>query len=120
MEFRRLREESKQGNNTSVLPITTSTKTKDTDKKRKEIEELKSLLKQKEEEFKNLKMKYAAATSRATSLDKEIKGLKAADNSKLKVVIDKSDNDNKLIELLKAEVNKLKKNVQVGNSPIDV
>lgn len=88
----------------------------DAEKKRKEIEQLKGLLKRKEEEFKSLKLKYAAATSRAASLDKEIKGLKTADNSKLKVVVEKSENDNRLIELLKAEVNKLKKSMQGSNS----
>ncbi len=81
----------------------------ETQKKRKEIERLREELKRHEEEFKALKMKYAAATSRAASLEKEAMGLRASESGKMKVVAEKSENDDRLIEALKGEIAKYKK-----------
>ena len=84
-------ENSSKQSNTSVATITsvTSTNSKmgETEKKRKEIDQLKETLKKKQEDFKSLKTKYAAATSRAATLERELKGSRVGDNSKLRVVI---------------------------------
>ena len=129
MQYRKLKKETpKQGPfsaSTSTMSISSVTSTKttgETEKKRKEIEQLKEELKAKEEELKNLKLKYSAATSRVTSFDKEIKEAKGTDSGKLKVINEKSENDNKLIEALKAEITKLKKSIggPSAKGPVDV
>jgi len=103
--------------------ISTVSKMGETEKKRKEIENLTKELAQKEEEMKNLKLKYAAATSRVVSIEKEIKENRASDPTKIKVILEKSENDNRLIDALKAEITKLQKslNISSGKSgPLDV
>jgi chromosome segregation ATPase len=73
---------------------------KDLEKATKELEETK-------DELSQLKTKYKAAVARRDTLEQQMKDFKGEVQSKMKLLIDKTENDDKLIQLLKSEVKRL-------------
>ena len=71
------------------------------------METLRKCAEQQEEELRVLKEKLSATKARSDVLEKTAKDQKAAFQSKMKVLIDKTENDDKLITMLKAEIKKL-------------
>ncbi len=80
-----------------------------TNRKAMEIEQLTAELKKVEEETKTLKQKYAAACARLTNLDREVKEMKVGDVQRMKLLLEKSENDDRLIGALKDEIQRLRK-----------
>eukprot|EP00831_Metopus_contortus_P076580 TRINITY_DN7078_c0_g1_i4.p1 TRINITY_DN7078_c0_g1~~TRINITY_DN7078_c0_g1_i4.p1 ORF type:complete len:230 (+),score=30.74 TRINITY_DN7078_c0_g1_i4:92-781(+) len=99
-----------------VQPVGVKKTVGETEMKRKEIEKLTKELKDKEEEYKAMKMKYSAATARVATLEKESKDVKGGDVKKMKVLIEKSENDDRLIEALRSEITKLRTLNSVSSS----
>ena len=80
-----------------------------TDRKAKEIEKLTGDIKKTDDEIKSVKQKMTAVTTKLSSLEKDLKEAKLGDAYKAKLLIEKSENADKLISALKQEVVKLKK-----------
>lgn len=72
--------------------------------KAKQIDQLSGELAATQHELKELKLKYSAAVSRRNTLEGEVKGLKTDYALKMKVLLEKTDNDDKLIKALKEEL----------------
>lgn len=62
--------------------------------------------------MKTLKQKFSTVSAKLESMDRGVKGLKGNDVQKMKVLIEKSENDDRLIEALKQEVGKLRKQAE--------
>jgi hypothetical protein len=53
------------------------------------------------------KDKYKAAVSRKSTLEKELVDIKSDMQAKIKMLLNKTENDDKLVNLLKAEIKRL-------------
>ena len=76
-------------------------------KKSKELEQLKKELDEKNDELNALKTKYKSVLARRDTLENQMKDVKVEYGSKMKILIEKTENDDKLIQMLKAEVKRL-------------
>ena len=75
--------------------------------KARELETLKQQLDEREEELKTTKAKLTSVVARRDTLEKQVKDIKAQFQSKMQILIEKAENDDKLIAMLKAEVKKI-------------
>ena len=73
----------------------------------KELETVKRELDEAREELASLKTKHKAAVARRDTLEKEMKDYKAEVQGKVKILIEKTENDDRLIQMLKTEVRRL-------------
>lgn len=80
----------------------------------KELEQTKSKLAETVEEVKELKSKLSAATARKDVVENQLKDIKSTFQGKIGILIEKAENDDKLISMLKEEVKRLEsiKNVK--------
>jgi len=63
-----------------------------------------------------MKNKYSACKARADVLEKQTKDNKGNFTTKMKVLIDKTENDDKLISMLKSEIKKLESSKGISSS----
>ena len=75
--------------------------------KAKELEELRLDVNMKDDEIQQLKKKFSAANARKDTLEVQIKEIKQTFQSKIQILIDKTENDDKLIVMLKQEIARL-------------
>lgn len=75
--------------------------------KAKELEALRLDVNMKDDEIQQLKKKFSAANARKDTLEVQIKEIKQTFQSKIQILIDKTDNDDKLIVMLKQEIARL-------------
>ncbi len=75
--------------------------------KARELEQLKDALAMKDDEIQQLRKKLSAATARRDTLDTQQKELKQTFQSKIQILIEKTENDDKLIAMLKQEIARL-------------
>lgn len=54
-----------------------------------------------------MKTKYKAAVARRDTLENQMKDIKTEFTSKIKILIEKTENDDKLIQMLKQEIRRL-------------
>lgn len=73
----------------------------------KELENTKRALQVKEEEFAALKTKHAASQARNKTLETQVREIKGQFTSKMQILIEKTENDDRLITMLKSEVARL-------------
>lgn len=73
----------------------------------KELEQVKRSLVDKEEEFAQLKTKYHASLARNKTLETQVREIKGQFTGKLQILIEKTENDDRLINMLKSEVARL-------------
>ena len=73
----------------------------------KELEQVKKELEEKIVDYHNLNTKYKAAVARRDTLEDQLKGIKGEFGSKIKILIEKTENDDKLISMLKSEIKRL-------------
>lgn len=84
--------------------------------KTKEVENLRALTAKQDDELTALKSKFSALKARSDVLEKQNKDMKSNFTNKMKVLIDKTENDDKLINMLKAEIKKLEGSKGVTSS----
>jgi len=72
----------------------------DFDKLKYQVEELK-------EELTEVKKKYKAAVARRDTLEGQVKSIKTDLGMKMRTLLDKTENDDKLIQMLKQEITRL-------------
>ena len=77
------------------------------DKKREDVDKLKYQIEELNEELKELKQKYKGAVSRRDTLENQMKTVKTDFGMKIKMLLDKTENDDKLIHMLKQEIARL-------------
>ena len=82
----------------------------------KELENVKRALLTKEEEFASLKTKHAASLARNQTMDKQLKEIKGQFTSKMQILIEKTENDDRLITMLKSELARLEQVKQVKST----
>ena len=82
----------------------------------KELENVKKALMAKEEEFTALKTKHAAGLARNKTLDTQLREIKGQFTSKMQILIEKTENDDRLITMLKSEVARLEQLKQVKST----
>ncbi len=75
--------------------------------KAKELEALRLDVNMKDDEVQQLKKKFSAANARKDTLEVQIKEIKQTFQSKIQILIDKTENDDKLIVMLKQEIARL-------------
>lgn len=75
--------------------------------KAKELEALRLDVNMKDDEIQQLKKKFLAANARKDTLEVQIKEIKQTFQSKIQILIDKTENDDKLIVMLKQEIARL-------------
>ena len=75
--------------------------------KLREIESLKDEMCAKDEEITSLKKKLSASNARRDALESQSKDLKSTFQQKIQILIEKAENDDKLIMMLKSEVSRL-------------
>ena len=75
--------------------------------KAKELEALRLDGHMKDDEIQQLKKKFSAANARKDTLEVQIKEIKQTFQSKIQILIDKTENDDKLIVMLKQEIARL-------------
>jgi hypothetical protein len=75
--------------------------------KAKELEALRLDVNMKDDEIQQLKKKFSAANARKDTLEVQIKEIKQTFQSKIQILIDKTENDDKLIVMLKQEIARL-------------
>ncbi len=78
--------------------------------KAKELEALRLDVNLKDDEIQQLKKKFSAANARKDTLEVQIKEIKQTFQSKIQILIDKTENDDKLIVMLKQEIARLEQN----------
>jgi predicted RNase H-like nuclease (RuvC/YqgF family) len=78
--------------------------------KAKELETLRLDVNMKDDEIQQLKKKFSAANARKDTLEVQIKEIKQTFQSKIQILIDKTENDDKLIIMLKQEIARLEQN----------
>jgi len=88
------------------------------DDRRKEMEVLKSQVENMKNENDNLQTKTKAANVRKTVLEHDVKDIKVEYEKNKKILLEKSDNDDKYIQALKQEVEKLKNQQPVTQTKI--
>ena len=72
-----------------------------------DLEKLRLTIDEQKEEIKELQTKFKAATARRDTLEKQLKTIKTEFGMKIKMLLDKTENDDKLIQMLKAEISRL-------------
>lgn len=77
------------------------------EKKRDDIDKLKFQVDELKEELIETKTKYNGAVSRRDTLEKQLKTIKTDFGLKIKMLLDKAENDDKLVAMLKQEVARL-------------
>ena len=77
------------------------------EKKRDEVDKLKFQVEELKEELTEVKTKYKAALARRDTLEKQMKTIKTDFGMKIKMLLDKAENDDKLVAVLKQEVARL-------------
>ena len=82
----------------------------------KELENVRRALQEKEEELSALKTKHAASVARNKTLEGQVREVKGQFTSKMQILIEKTENDDRLITMLKAEVARLEKLKQVKST----
>lgn len=75
--------------------------------KAKELEALRLDVNMKDDEIQQLKKKFSAANARKDTLEVQIKEIKQTFQSKIQILIDKTENDDRLIVMLKQEIARL-------------
>ena len=80
----------------------------------KDLEQAKLQLKEAQEEIANLKTKLSGVTARRDVVENQLKDIKSTFQGKLAILIQKAENDDKLISMLKEEIKRLEqvKNVK--------
>ena len=73
----------------------------------KELEKALKELDETKDELGQLKTKYKAAVARRDTLEAQMKDFKSEFSGKMKILIEKTENDDKLIQLLKTEIKRL-------------
>lgn len=71
------------------------------EKKRDDIDKLKFQVDELKEELIEVKSKYNGAVSRRDTLEKQLKTIKTDFGLKIKMLLDKAENDDKLVAMLK-------------------
>jgi len=71
------------------------------DKKRDDHDKLKFQVEELKEELTEVKTKYKAALARRDTLEKQLKTIKTEFGMKIKMLLDKAENDDKLVAVLK-------------------
>lgn len=79
------------------------------EERRKEIQSLKEQIDKLNEESDGWKKKAQGANSRKIAIEKELKELKDNNKKQLKTLIDKTEHDDKLIQALKDEIDRIRK-----------
>jgi chromosome segregation ATPase len=79
------------------------------EERRKEISSLKEQIDKLSEESESWKKKAQGASSRKIAIDKELKELKDTHKKQLKTLIDKTEHDDKLIQALRDEIERIRK-----------
>lgn len=82
----------------------------------KELENVKRALSEREEEFAALKTKHAASLARNKTLDTQLRQIKGQFTQKMQILIEKTENDDRLITMLKSEVARLEQLKQVKST----
>lgn len=77
------------------------------EKKKDDIDKLKFQIEELKEELTEAKNKYKGAISRRDTLEKQLKTIKTDFGMKIKMLLDKAENDDKLVAMLKQEVARL-------------
>lgn len=77
------------------------------DKKREDMDKLKYQLDEQKEELLEVKKKYKAALARRDTLENQMKNIKTEFGTKIKMLLDKAENDDKLVQMLKGEIGRL-------------
>ena len=78
--------------------------------KAKEMETLRLDFNMKDDELQQLKKKFSAANARKDTLEVQLKEIKQTFQSKIQILIEKTENDDKLIAMLKQEIARLEQN----------
>lgn len=73
----------------------------------KDLEQAKLQLKEAQEEIANLKTKLSGVTARRDVVENQLKDIKSTFQGKLSILIQKAENDDKLISMLKEEIKRL-------------
>ena len=76
-------------------------------KKKEDVDKLKFTVDEQKEELNELKRKYKAALARRDTLETQMKTIKTDYGSKMKMLLDKTENDDRLIQMLKQEISRL-------------
>lgn len=76
-------------------------------KKKDDLDKLKYTIEEQKEELAEVKQKYKAAMARRDTLETQQKTIKTEFGMKMKMLLDKTENDDKLIMMLKQEVARL-------------
>lgn len=71
------------------------------EKKRDDLDQLKFQIEELKEELKEVKTKHKAALARRDTLEKQLKTIKTDFGLKIKMLLDKAENDDKLVAMLK-------------------
>ena len=71
------------------------------EKKKDDLDKLKFQLEELKEELKEAKDKYKGAIARRDTLEKQLKTIKTDLGMKIKMLLDKAENDDKLVGMLK-------------------
>lgn len=74
----------------------------------RELDKMKEELVETRDQFESLNLKYKGACSRKVAVENEMKELKSLMASKVKILLDKTENDDKLINMLKEENSRIK------------
>ena len=82
----------------------------------KELETTKRALADLEEAHAALKTKHAAGQARNKTLETQVREVKGQFTSKMQILIEKTENDDRLIQMLKAEVARLEQVKQVKST----
>lgn len=77
------------------------------EKKKEDVEKMKYTIEEQKEEIKELKQKYQGAVARRDTLETQMKTIKTDFGAKIKMLLDKTENDDKLIQVLKQEISRL-------------
>lgn len=77
------------------------------EKKKEDVDKLKFTIDEQKEELKEMKQKYQGAIARRDTLENQLKNIKVEFGAKIQMLLDKTQNDDKLIGLLKQEIARL-------------
>jgi phage shock protein A len=77
------------------------------DKKKEDLEKLRYTIEEQQAELTEVKQKYKGAIARRDTLEKQLKTIKTEFGMKIKMLLDKTENDDKLIGMLKQEIARL-------------
>ena len=77
------------------------------ERKKEDVEKLKYTIEEQKEEIKELRQKYQGAMARRDTLENKMKTIKTEFGAKIQMLLDKTQNDDKLINLLKQEIARL-------------